>query len=120
MMRSCRDNTVALGILLGLGCASVPFAALAQNFFPGLFNPFGAQRPAPTFAAPVHKRAPFGAQPRAPTSAAPFWQGTQPQAPNPAAPFWQGTQPQAPTSAAPFWQGALPNSSISAAPGEQD
>ena len=106
-MRSCRDNTVVLGIVLGLACASVPFAALAENFFPGLFNPYGAQRPAPTHAARVRQGAPYGAQPQAPTYAAPAWQqGTQPQAPSFAAPVWQGMQPQAPIFAAPAQQPA--------------
>src|SRR5215472_8154863 len=107
MMRSCRDNTVALGIVLGLGCASVPFASLAENFFPGLFNPYGAQRPAPTYAARARQSAPQGAQPQAPSFAAPAWQqGTQPQGPSFAAPVWQGMQPQASTFAAPAQQPA--------------
>src|SRR5215470_12534044 len=108
MMRSRRDNTVALGIVLGLSCASVPFAALAENFFPGLFNPYGAQRPAPTYAARARQGAAYGAQPQAPTYAAPAWQGarygTQPQAPSFAARVRQGArygwQPQAPSFAA--------------------
>ena len=136
-MRSCRDNTVALGIVLGLACASVPFAALAENFFPGLFNPYGAQRPAPTHAARVRQGAPYGAQPQAPTYAAPAWQqgtqpqarsfaarvrrgaryGTQPQAPSFGAPAWQqGTQPQAASFAAPAWQGMQPQAPSFAAP----
>ena len=81
-MRSRRDITVAIGIVIGLACAGLPFAALAQNFFPGFLNPFGAQRAAPTFGAPVQQ----GAPPRAP--AAPVQQGTPP-----------GTQPHARSSA---------------------
>jgi hypothetical protein len=105
--------------VLGLGCASVPFAALAENFFPGLFNPYGAKRPAPTYAARVRQGAPYGAQPQAPTYAAPAWQGMQPQAPTFTAPVWQGMQPQAPTYAAPVGQGARPRASFFAAPVQQ-
>jgi hypothetical protein len=125
--------------VLGLGCASVPFAALAQNFFPGLFNPYGAQRPAPTYAARVRQGAPYGAQPQAPTYAArvrqgarygtqlqaPSFavsarqQGAQPQAPSFATPVWQGMQPQAPSFAAPVWQGMQPQAPTFAAPAQQ-
>jgi len=107
--------------VLGLGCASVPFAALAENLFPGLFNPYGAQRPAPTYAARVRQGARYGTQPQAPSLAVSAWQqGTQPQAPSLAVSAWQqGAQPQAPSFAAPVWQGMQPQAPSFAAPAQQ-
>ena len=98
--RKCRiPGTLALGIALGLTSTSVPFAALAQNYFPSLFNPFGAQRPAPAqFGARRAAPARFGARRAVPSFAAtgaPY--GVQPQVPYGVQPQARyGVQPQAP------------------------
>jgi len=91
-------SPLGLGIALGLTCASVPFAALAQTHFPSLFNPFGAQRPAAAqFGAKRPAQARLGARrrraPRVAATGAPY--GAQPQAWSVQPQGWYGVQPQA-------------------------